>query len=148
MNNLNTIQSQESNITEPHQQMIVEFNDESNSYTYPDSDFCLFKDFPHGNKVFPLINAKLSLNCTCTLLYLIQHIGNSEKNLETAATRWCLRQESFNSKLIGCGFKERINACYRTSRTNELFTSSVGFIKFNGLGPHLVIFTVILNFLN
>ena len=39
-------------------------------YDFPNEDFCHFKHFPHSNLVFPIINTKLDLECSCTLLWL------------------------------------------------------------------------------
>ena len=39
-------------------------------YTYPNEDLCLFKDFPHNNLVYPIIEGGKKLKCTCTLLWL------------------------------------------------------------------------------
>ena len=46
-----------------------------NAYKYPDEDFCLFKYFPHNHLVFPIISSTERLECTCTLIWLIQHYG-------------------------------------------------------------------------
>ena len=92
----------------PNQQMIIEFNDESNTYAYPEEDFCNFMHFPHENYVFPLINTKRNLTCTCTLLWLIQNLNESEKILETKATRPCLRDTNFGAQLLNCDFKQKL----------------------------------------
>jgi hypothetical protein len=42
-------------------------------YEYPDEDFCLFARFPHEKLVYPLIYLDEKLNCSCTLLFLIQY---------------------------------------------------------------------------
>jgi hypothetical protein len=40
------------------------------AYNYPDEDFCLFKDFPHNQSVFPILGDCFS---TCTYVWLIQY---------------------------------------------------------------------------
>ena len=42
-------------------------------YTYPDEDICLFKDFPHNQLVYPTFVFEGKMQCTCTLIWLIQH---------------------------------------------------------------------------
>lgn len=105
-----------SNYEQTSQQMIIELNDESNSYTYPDSDFCHFMYFPHENHVFPLINSKQNLSCSCTLIWLIQYLNESDKVLETKAIQTCMRDRDFKTKLTNCDFKLRLNECYRSER--------------------------------
>jgi len=93
------------------QQMIIEFNDEANTYTYPEKDFCNFVHFPHENNVYPLINTKQNLTCTCTLLWLIQKHNDSEKVLETKAIKDCWRSRDLRERIAGCNFKERVGEC-------------------------------------
>ena len=44
----------------------------STIYSYPDSDFCLFRDFPHSQLVLPMIlnseEVDETIECTCTIL--------------------------------------------------------------------------------
>ena len=102
--------------TPQNRQLIIEFNDESGEYTYPNEDFCHFRHFPHARHVFPLINTRAKLNCTCTLLWLIQHLNGSEKALDTVAVRPCLRHGSFRQNLAACRFEQRIRECARSSQ--------------------------------
>lgn len=106
------------------QQLIIEFNDENNEYTYPDEDFCFFKDFPHRRQVFPLINTKLKLNCTCTLLWLIQNLNSSEKALDNPAVRPCFRQAHFQQQLVNCKLEQRLEQCAKNHRRFLLGNSS------------------------
>jgi hypothetical protein len=50
--------------------------DLSQQYEFPDSDLCLFKEFPHDRKVFPIINTKANLTCSCTLRWLLKNSKN------------------------------------------------------------------------
>ena len=45
-------------------------------YDYPDQDFCLFYHFPHSKQVYPLIDPDRKINCSCTILWLIQYSFN------------------------------------------------------------------------
>ena len=43
-------------------------------YTYPDEDFCLFKDFPHAHLVMPMLVFKERVvDCTCTIRFLTMY---------------------------------------------------------------------------
>ena len=60
-----------------NQHWIITFNliDEASSlqsaYTFPDSDFCIFKDFPYSQLIAPLIIvAHRNMECSCTLIWL------------------------------------------------------------------------------
>ena len=43
------------------------------AYAYPDADICLFSEFPHSSLVFPIIVYERDIECTCTLVWLIQY---------------------------------------------------------------------------
>lgn len=45
-------------------------------YDYPDEHFCLFKDFPHDHMVIPLILPGKKINCSCTVLWLVQYYSH------------------------------------------------------------------------
>ncbi len=116
------------------QQMIIEFNDESNTYTYPEEDFCNFVHFPHENRVFPLINTKQDLSCTCTLLWLIQRHNESEKVLETRAIQNCWRSGDLRQRIMKCNFDQKVSECLRKSQRRYYSSSgnnsnSLGFLN-------------------
>ena len=49
-------------------------------YNFPDQDFCYFKDFPHHKLVLPIIRPIMSLDFTCSHIFLIQYsVKNSEQ---------------------------------------------------------------------
>ena len=43
------------------------------AYTFPDEDFCLFRYFPHNRLVYPFIVSGVNIECTCTIIWLIQY---------------------------------------------------------------------------
>lgn len=90
-------------------QFFLELSDESNTYTYPDEDLCLFQKFPHSHRVFPLIRSNLDLNCTCTLVWLLSHWHKSEKDIRTRSVLGCLKE--FQTRLHNCKLKEKLDAC-------------------------------------
>ena len=43
-------------------------------YAFPDKDLCLFKEFPHQQLVLPLVYSDRLVECTCTLVWLVQYV--------------------------------------------------------------------------
>lgn len=107
------------------------FNNLYSAYTYPDEDFCLFKDFPHANSVYPSLISAVKLECTCTILWLIQY---ANLYLETGTNkfkngfyydsyydndinhtvRFCIGQD-FEARLKACNFGDRLSKCNTSS---------------------------------
>ena len=56
------------------------------NYEYPSQDMCLFKDFPHRQLVYPLINPSKRIECSCTILWLIKYF------------KYYYRSDTFNFK--------------------------------------------------
>ncbi|CAF0845743.1 unnamed protein product [Brachionus calyciflorus] len=93
----------------------------SSDYDYPDGDFCLFKDFPHTDLVFPIIEAPFRLNCSCTLIWLIlnwelrdilntkQTFSYSNRTMKTQATEKCFQDFELRIKL--CNFDNLLKKC-------------------------------------
>ena len=54
---------------------INEINDRhlTRAYTYPDEDLCLFRNFPHKQLVIPFLPNLDELDCTCTIVWLVQN---------------------------------------------------------------------------
>ena len=73
-----------------HRIITLVLTDEASSlksaYTFPDSDFCIFKDFPHSRLIAPVISvANRDMACSCTLVWLHKywaryHSSNLEYN--------------------------------------------------------------------
>jgi hypothetical protein len=47
--------------------------DLAQQFKFSDEDICLFKDFPHDRLVFPLISTSSTIECTCTILWLLKY---------------------------------------------------------------------------
>ena len=104
---------------EPNKSFLIELNDESHDYTFPDSDFCNFCQLRIENNIFTLINTKLDLNCSCTILFLIQNWRNSiNKNLLTYSVRKCFKYEDFDKKIEQCYFNSKIERCLAIKSIN------------------------------
>ncbi|CAF0881853.1 unnamed protein product [Brachionus calyciflorus] len=52
-------------------QLALVLKDLSNNYDYPDTDFCNFIYLNQNYIVYPIIEGKKNLNCTCTLIWLL-----------------------------------------------------------------------------
>jgi hypothetical protein len=50
-----------------------EFSIINRIYSFPNEDICLFKNFPHSQLVLPVIVLNQIIECSCTLVWLIQH---------------------------------------------------------------------------
>lgn len=102
-------------------QVTIEFRDESGTYLYPDTDFCKFKDFPHSRLVFPIIQSSKKLNCTCTIIWLLQFYKYSNKDMRTATVELCFNGVTiFELLVIGCRFSERLQNCSALAKSNFL----------------------------
>ncbi|CAF0964090.1 unnamed protein product, partial [Brachionus calyciflorus] len=81
---------------------IFQFRLKMPSYKYPDSDLCLFKNFPIKNN-FKISLETYGLNCTCTLFYLLQN-------------RSSLFCRNFNS--LKCNFEIMLEKCSKNQLSN------------------------------
>lgn len=94
-------------------QIEVVLTDPTLQYDYPDSDFCLFRQFPFQNMIFPAINTKPNLTCTCTLVWLIQynHLYKNSEELITSSVQQCLQRYDFLNILVACDFASKKKLC-------------------------------------
>ena len=51
----------------------VLFSDRRQSYEFGDQDLCLFRNFPHDKLVYPALATRSNLQCSCTVMWLIQY---------------------------------------------------------------------------
>jgi len=106
-------------------QMFITLTDSTETYEYPDEDICQFKDFPHERLVFPIINAKKDLICTCTLIWLLQfkdRVSGGSQILDTSSTRNCLHRSDFKKLFSNCFFRYKLKNCDDTSFKAEIIT--------------------------
>ena len=71
------------------------------AYTYPNKDFCLFKEFPHTQLVAALIKLGQSdIKCSCTLIWLHKYQEKyfiEKKDNKTYALDICLKEANNSS---------------------------------------------------
>jgi len=95
--------------------MEFRLTDLGGAYLFPNEDFCIFKNFPHSKLVVPIINTKENLDCTCTLLYLLQYKSLYEEDsfniLETPSVTKCLNDPNFTQLISECDFDWKMRAC-------------------------------------
>ena len=113
------------NITQRYKssQMELLLSDVKMEYDYADDQFCLFKSFPHTQLVYPAISSKKSLNCTCSLIWLIQfyRMYANKDRLVTQSVEECIQDERmFNETIYKCGFRESLNKCSKFSEKNNV----------------------------
>ena len=131
-----------------HRILTLEFLEEYQplklSYSYPDEDICLFRNFPHKSLVVPVIvlDDESVTKCTCTLIWLLQystryivkemfHYSNNYIYAEYAdenltAKMFCLRNRNFHKLFIACNFTQKFATCLNTP------TTSLSLITLNG----------------
>jgi hypothetical protein len=116
--------------------MQLYLTDLKQGYLYPEEDFCLFKNFPHSKLVVPKINTKPDLQCTCTLLWLIQYKSLYQEGalnyLDTPSVSKCLNDPNFEVLVNNCNFANKINDCSfkfpsSTSTTSTTTSTSTTF---------------------
>jgi hypothetical protein len=117
-------------------------------YEFPDEDLCLFQHFPHKHLVYPSIISANKLECTCTIIWLIQYSDyylygdNYEKfrttnsyYLEYIVTNisishkvtYCL-DKNLKKRIWECNFDQRFKLCNKTSFKNStisLFNNAI-----------------------
>lgn len=120
------------NLNTSSTKLYVVFHDEyspfKNVYEYPDVDICLFKDFPFERSVYPsLFLGKTQLECSCTLIWLIQYTRYylnfdytdyldaqtiSHLDLSQANTpKHCLGRQKLSTSFRACQFQVKFNKC-------------------------------------
>ena len=107
-------------------EMYIKLTDLKKQYTYSDKDFCLFKNFPHEKLVYPIINTKSDLECSCTLLWLLQYNKQALNNslLITDSTRNCINTPDFDNAITNCRFEQTIYECDNPTTTPNSTTTT------------------------
>ncbi|CAF0946404.1 unnamed protein product [Brachionus calyciflorus] len=132
-------------------QVILELSDERGLYGYPESDFCLFKNFPHSRLIFPIIKTNRELECTCTVVWLVQFWKYAHRDLRTSSVIKCfnLTTISFDLMVYNCNFPKRLKSCFNnsidglSSKARNIQKSKAFGFKGNNTIPyhsHLVLF--------
>ncbi|RNA42559.1 hypothetical protein BpHYR1_029692 [Brachionus plicatilis] len=103
--------------------------DYSKSYSYPDKDFCIFYDSLKDKKFTPIIYTNETIECSCTLVWLVKELVNSKNVHSNGSVENCL--ENFEEIFEKCSFETKIRECYpesttttSTTKTTTLVTSS------------------------
>ena len=122
-------------------------------YEFPDEDFCLFQHFPHKHMVYPSIISANKLECSCTIIWLIQYsdyylYGDDYKKFRTSnyyymdyifentteshKVKFCLGK-NLKKRIWECNFDQRLKLCNKTSFENSkistisLFNNAIDF---------------------
>ena len=108
--------------------LLVTLKDNSESYEYPESDFCDFASFPSYKRlVFARIESKANLPCTCTLLFLIQNWKSflDPSRIETDSVKSCLNNPNFNQLIANCDFDSKTKSCGSFSSTTTMAPTKI-----------------------
>jgi hypothetical protein len=117
------------------------------AYTFPDRDFCLFKNFPHSQMITPvIILGKSGLECTCSLIWLhqywqryhYQHTHNFEYNNNVyyndppfeylRSKEICLKNQNFSLLYQNCNFTQMSSKCF-DSKSSSVRMSLEGYLN-------------------
>ena len=109
-------------------------------YPFPDADLCLFKDFPHENAIYPILNLGETFECSCTILWLLKNdeffFGkNTQQQMLNFISFYPQLNYNFTTrdcllKSIECPFELRLNNCVEIEITKEwnIFVGDLGAI--------------------
>lgn len=120
------------NYTNENSYLILILNDLTSTYDFPESDFCLFKNFPNSDSVKPKIMAKSDLDCTCTLMWLLKNKNQYNVDfLNSSSTNNCLNNSNFDQLISNCNFDEKLERCmdinnFCTFNNSQLECSNFG----------------------
>jgi hypothetical protein len=68
----------------------------NNEYACTQEDFCIFVDFPHMNKIVPILDSANLTNCTTTIEWLVQGYGWYAKRKTNHLTEHALYYTLYN----------------------------------------------------
>lgn len=115
--------------------IILKFLDESEDfYTFPDEDFCIFKNLPHNKMINPLFSPKVYINreCSCTLVWLFRYTFSFRTdNYPIKGIRFflskdfqpCGERKTFKELIVNCSFEKKIRSCNRNYFSVEKLTT-------------------------
>jgi hypothetical protein len=92
--------------------------DLAQKFDFAEKDICLFKDFPHDQLVFPIISTTSSIECTCTVLWLIKYRkyalnADTTDLINEDSVSKCL-DENFEMTLKKCDIPTKLSNCDST----------------------------------
>ena len=105
-----------------------EFSIINRIYSFPNEDICLFKNFPHAQLVLPVIVLNQMIECSCTLIWLIQHsihlsVDNFTSYINEVYTHYgtnftehpvgmsVCKGRNFSVMFYECNFTQRFEKC-------------------------------------
>jgi hypothetical protein len=113
---------------DPTEKLLVQIWHSNNilakTYDYPDEDFCLFAHFPHERLVYPVIRPEGFINCSCTVLWLVQNtllffskekISASKYTRENGYVLTCILLPNHNELFKSCNFSRKKENCNKTN---------------------------------
>lgn len=121
-------------------------------YTFPETDICLYVDFPHYKLIYPLFESNPNLKPTCTLIWLTlvwRFIELSLPNQTTYTGPWFLENASFSDMIKQCSFDTLLPAsCHRLDNKSANYTLFISkLVSYSASASHLIPFPIIILFL-
>ena len=116
--------------------MLLRLSDERREYEFGEEDFCYFQHLPHGRLVFPIIESKDNLACSCTVLWLIKDFvwiqqvepqADQAELLElvvTSSVKGCWESGNFSQMVESCGFDAKLDECKAFTGTKRTTTTT------------------------
>ena len=140
--------------------LIHSYNIFSYTYDYPDEDFCLFRDFPHEKLVYPLIDPGYKINCSCTVIWLIQYTQlyfNITKTSEyykydfliaysdefRISLAYCFYQNNYQQLKKQCDFQKLSSKCDKINYTTNESTNYINDFDLNSDSDLVILFNLI-----
>ena len=107
-------------------QVVLRMVDMREEYTFPEEDFCLYADFPHSKLIFPAIESRPNLECTCTLVWLTQYYPyySNMPDLITPSVSKCNHTRRFDELVKSCKFEQTITKCNLITTPAPALTST------------------------
>jgi hypothetical protein len=126
--------------TNGNQILFVNFYDIFN-YDFPDSDFCLFSNFPHERLVYPIFKTAenyflKSLTCTFTFLSLFDKAYNTYFNLKQLDFIRFENETAFYEMLKICDLPQMIYNCTRNNTLKTVYSNVVNKLITEYLDQH------------
>ncbi len=113
----------------PNKQLLLGLIDPKKSYQFPNNDFCLFVHIPRPSQVFVYIQTKAKLNCSCTVLWLMQNWTESENSSliqSSESVAECLSdREKFKEMSDRCDFVSMRADCLGKTENSQKTSSKI-----------------------
>jgi len=117
--------------------LIHQLYENTTFYSYPNEDFCFFKDFPHQRFVLAILTPISKSKCTCTEIFLIQYSIRYRNLVERKISDYshnylfnyydnfndiipdCVHEYPVDDLIKQCDFQKRLELCKYEKISNQ-----------------------------